>query len=138
MANFTKQPVVLTNSVIIGQSKTNAAANTKNYSLAMSAVITPRTGQSNFSNIRFYNYPSGSVALTICSKCDSHLSFTNVGTEVFTNTLSFTNITGNYIKLLGLRRDMIYDQDGSLVVAYDSNKLKSATVVNNFPHIALY
>jgi hypothetical protein len=71
---------MVTNSVIIGKSMTNAASDPTNYTLGMAGVITPRTGASNFSNIRFYNFPSGSIAFITCSMCDDSLQFTNTGT----------------------------------------------------------
>jgi len=80
VANFTKQPVLVINSVIIGTSQTNMASDPTNYSLGMSSVITPRSGQTNFSNIRFYNYPTGSIVFKICDQCDNPDIFTNVGT----------------------------------------------------------
>lgn len=80
MANFTQKNVMLFNSVIIGVSQTNAASDPTNYSLGMAGVITPRTGASNITKVRFYNFPVGSILFIICSQCDTVLLFTNVGT----------------------------------------------------------
>jgi hypothetical protein len=80
VANFTKEMVSVDNCTIIGRSQTNAAANTANYSSGMAGVITPRSGQSNVTNTRFYNYPAGSIAFQVCSKCDDKMLFTNLGT----------------------------------------------------------
>lgn len=80
MANFTQQPILVNNTAIIGESKTNMASNTSNYTNGMTAIITPRSGQTNISNVRFYNYPVGSLALKVCDQCDNPKIFTNVGT----------------------------------------------------------
>jgi hypothetical protein len=80
MANFTKEMVSVDNCAIIGMSQTNAASDTSNYTNGMAAVITPRTGQSNYTNTRFYNYPEGSILIVTCSRCDDLMFFTNLGT----------------------------------------------------------
>ncbi len=80
VANFTKEMPSVTNSIIIGQSQTNMASVTTNYTSGMAGAITPRSGQSNITNTRFYNYPAGSVILKTCSICDNLELFTNLGT----------------------------------------------------------
>ncbi len=68
------------NSVIIGQSQTNVASDTSNYTKGMAGAITPRSGQSNITGTRFYNYPAGSIMFKTCSFCDDLELFTNLGT----------------------------------------------------------
>ena len=80
VANFTKEMSSVTNSIIIGQSQTNMASDTTNYTLAMAGAITPRSGQVNISDTRFYNYPAGSIMIQTCSICDNLELFTNLGT----------------------------------------------------------
>jgi hypothetical protein len=106
----------------------------------MAAVITPRTGQSNFTNTRFYNYPAGSIAFITCSKCDDKMFFTNTGTEVFFRNLTFNSINGQYLLMLGLKRDVIYDQDASFagIFGNDNGQTTSATIIRGYNHIANY
>jgi hypothetical protein len=80
MANFTKDPPLVNNSVIIGQSTGNAESDTTNYTLGMSSVITGRTGTYNINNTRISNFPNGSVVLQTCRFCDDPLQYTNLGT----------------------------------------------------------
>lgn len=138
LANFTKEMVSVNNCAIIGQSQTNMAADTTNYTSGMAAVITPRTGFSNFTNTRFYNYPAGSVVFVVCSKCDDVMFFNNLGTEVVVKNLTFDQVDGDYLLMLGLKRDIIYDLDGSLSSAFDGRTRASATITYNFPHISAY
>jgi hypothetical protein len=116
------------------------ASDTTNYTSGMAAVITPRTGQSNITNTRFYNYPVGSIAIITCSHCDEKKLFTNRGTEIFIKNLTLEGVNGNYLYMMGLKRDVIYDLDASLAMPFDGNlnSRTSATIISNFNHIANY
>lgn len=140
MANFTRDMPSVNNSVIIGQSQTNMASSTVNYTNGMAGAITPRSGQSNITNTRFYNYPTGSVMIKTGAFNDDPDLFTNIGTEVFIKNVTFTNVNGNYLFMIGMKRDIIYDLDASLAVPFDGNTASrsSATIVSNWPHIANY
>jgi hypothetical protein len=137
LANFTREPPTVINSFIVGQSRTNAAANTTNYTLGMSGAITGRSGVTQLTNIRFYNFPQGSVLFQTCRLCDDPLKYTNVGTEVILSQITLTNVTGSLLYMIGLKRDVIYDTDGSLSYAFDRRNRTSATIVYGYPHIAL-
>ena len=137
LANFTREPPTVVDSFIVGKSFTNAALNTNNYSLGMSGAITGRSGATKLSNIRFYNFPPGSILLQTCRLCDDPLKYTNLGTEVFLDNITVANVTGNMLNMIGLKRDVIYDLDGSLSRAFDNTTRTSATIVHGFPHIAL-
>lgn len=126
----------MANSFIVGQSFTNAASDTTNYTSGMSGAITSRSGVTKLDNIRFYNFPPGSVLLQTCRLCDDVLKYTNVGTEVIVNRLTLTNVTGKLLFMIGLKRDVIYDLDGSLSYAFDQTTRASGTIVHGFPHIA--
>lgn len=126
------------NSAIIGMSISNKAVVTTNYTNGMSAVITPRSGVTKFSNIRFYRYPVGSVLFRTCRLCDDPLKYTNVGTEVIVEKLTFSEVSGNYLFMIGLKRDVIYDLDASFSSSFGSGTRTSATIVSNFSHIASY
>ena len=105
----------------------------------MSGVITGKTGIYNLTNIRFYNYPAGSLMFQVCRFCDDPLKFTNLGTEVMMNQLTFTNVLGKMLFFIGiLKRDVIYDLDGSLSQKFDGSTRTSATIVHGFPHIKAY
>lgn len=71
---------MVNNSAIIGKSTGNALSNTTNYTNGMSAIITGRSGMYNLTNLRFYNYPAGSILLQTCRFCDEPLTYTNLGT----------------------------------------------------------
>lgn len=102
----------------------------------MSAVITGKSGSWNLSDIRFYNYPSGSLMFQVCRMCDDPLKFTNLGTEVYVKQLTFTNCSGKMLHFIGgLKRDVIYDLDGSLSQKFDSTSRASGSIVHGFPHI---
>jgi hypothetical protein len=100
--------------VIIGQSKTNQDPNTTLY-IGGAGLITPRSGVTNISNVRFYNFNSQTTVFITCSKCTNPDLFTNTGTHIFTSQISIDNVSGNYLQMLGLKRDIIYDLDGSLI-----------------------
>lgn len=124
--------VKLDGAVIVGVTQSNAPLVTS----ASSGIITPRQGQIQLNNVRFNNYPAGTYSLETCSKCNNLLLFTNTGQEIFISNVTFTNVSGNYLKMLGLKREIIYDSDGTFSNSFDANTRTSATVVNNFKHIA--
>lgn len=138
IANMTKEAPGLTNSVIIGMSVNNAHSDTTNYTNGMAAAITGRTGTYKLSNIKVYNFPAGSIFLQTCRFCDNLLKYTNLGTEVLLNQLTFSNFSGKYLFMIGLKRDIVRDLDGSLSQAFDGQTRASGTVVHGFPHIAAY
>jgi len=57
---------------------------------------------------------------------------------VFVKDLTFTNVSGNYLFMIGFKRDIIYDLDGSFSSAFGGATRTSGTIVQNFPHIAQY
>lgn len=137
LANFTRKPPLVLDSAIIGKSQTNAASDPTNYTLGMSGLITPRSGVTNFTNIRFYSFPAGSILIQTCVLCDDPLKYTNLGTEILLKQLTLTDIAGKLLFMIGLKRDVIYDMDGSLSLAFDSkSRSTGATIVHGFPHIA--
>ena len=62
------------NSIIIGQ-----LGNATTLSATARGILTPRTGLSNLSNVRFYNFSTTSLVLATCSGCDSANYMTNLG-----------------------------------------------------------
>lgn len=99
------------------------------------AIVTPRSGQMNISNTRFYNYPKGSSVIVTCSKCNDTAYFTNLGNDIFVYNISFLNVKGNYATMLGLKRDVVYDLDASLSPYFGGNFGSSATLVWNYNYI---
>jgi len=138
MANFTKEPPQVTNSAIIGKSIGNANNNPINYTKGMSAIITGRTGQYNLTNIRAYNYPAGSILIQTCRFCDDLDLYTNVGTEIFVKQWTLSQINGKMLFMIGMKRDVIYDIDGSLSNAFDGGSRPSGTIVQSYNHIKNY
>lgn len=127
--------VSVDNSIIVGKTVSNPSPDGSNYTKGMAGVITPRTGESNITNTRFYYYPVGSIAFITCSHCDDILLYTNKGSDVFIKNLTFTGVDGNYLLMVGMKRDVIYDLDASLSGSFDGTSRTSATIVSNFAHI---
>lgn len=130
--------VSVDNSIIVGKTISNPSADGSNYTKSMAGVITPRTGQTNITNTRFYYYPTGSIAFITCAHCDDLLLYTNKGSDTFIKNLTFTGVDGNYLFMIGMKRDVIYDLDGSLSGAFDGGSRTSATIFSNFAHIGAY
>lgn len=133
-ANFTREMVSVNNSIVIGQSQLNFNVSSSNFT-NMVGVITPRTGQSNLTYVRFYNFPSQTTSVITCAKCYIYNYFTNVGTEVFFKKVTFDSIDGQAVSMYGERRDIIYDTDGSLSPYFFNSTQDNGTLVNSFPHI---
>jgi hypothetical protein len=138
VANFTQQPPSINNSVIIGKSTTNYASNTINYTSGMSAVITGRTGSYLIQNTDFNGYPSGSLFLQTCKLCDDPDFYTNTGTEITVSGLTFSNVNGNMLNMIGNKLDVIYDLDGSFNGQFDGGSRTSGTIIHGWNHIATY
>ena len=119
-------------------STTNAHNDTTNYTSGMAAAITGRSGSWNFSNIRFYNYPEGSVMFKTCRFCDDPLEYTNLGTQVNVDKLTFTNVSAKMLFMIGLKRDVIYDLDGSFSNKFDAQNRSSGTIIHGWDHIATF
>ena len=135
-ANFTREPPVIRDSAIIGMSTTNAHSDTSNYTNGMTAFITGKTGTWNIENIRLFNFPAGSLILETCRFCDDPLKYTNLGTDVNVQQLSFSNVNGNYLKMLGLKRCIVHDLDGSFSAAFDgTTRSQGGTIMHGWNHI---
>ena len=137
VANFTKEPPIIQNSVIVGMSKTNAHSDTTNYTNGlMTAATTGKSGLFKLDNIRIFNFGAGTVLIKTCRFCDDPLKFTNLGTELELSSISLTNVTGKMLFMIQMKRDVIYDLDGSLSNSFDGQSRASATIVHGWPHIA--
>lgn len=68
--NFTKEPVIADNFVVIGQSESNGMPdwNFTTPSGPTSGLITSRTDGSAYNNIRFYRFPPLSTVISVGSK----------------------------------------------------------------------
>lgn len=126
--------------MFIGKTTSNADDSSTKYGLSMAGLTTPRTGSAELEAVRFYGFPSGSSALAICSKCDSSAYFTNLGTEVFVSALSFSDIQGKAINMLGYNNDVIYSADNSLISYFNTagaeSPILNGTILYQWPHIA--
>jgi hypothetical protein len=137
LANFTKEAPLLNNSAIIGKSTNNANSNNTNYTNGMSAIITGRSGTYNISNVRIYNYPTGSLMLQTCRYCDNLGMYTNLGTEVFVQQLTMDQVNGQILFMIGMKRDVVYDVDASLSLTFGGgNTRTSGAIIQPFTHIA--
>jgi hypothetical protein len=71
-----------------------------------------------------------------CSKCDNVLLYTNFGATYFASKISYTNINGGFYDMLGLKREVFYDLDGSLTNGvFDSVTRLSATLTFGWRHL---
>lgn len=71
-----------------------------------------------------------------CSKCDNLLLYTNFGATYYASNIKYTNIAGSYYHMLGLKREVFYDLDGSLTnTVFDSNTRTSATLTYGWEHL---
>lgn len=104
----------------------------------MSGAITGKTGLFKLDNIAFHNYPTGSLLFQTCRFCDDPLKFTNCGTELEVRGLTFTNVTGKMLFMIQMKRDVIYDLDGSFSLKFDGQSRASGTIVHGWPHIAAF
>jgi len=139
LANFTKEAPTILNTTIIGMSTTNAHSDTTNYTKGMAGAITGRSGSFNLSNVRFYSYPAGSYVLKTCRHCDDPLKYTNLGTDVYLKQLTFTNISGRYLQMIGTKRDVIFDTDGSMSSAFDGlSRPTGGTIIHGYNHIKAF
>ena len=77
-ANYTKENNLVENSVFIGVTISSGLSSSYAHGL-----VTPRTGSTNLTDVRFYNFPNGSSALATCSQCTYSKKMTNLGTELF-------------------------------------------------------
>jgi hypothetical protein len=102
----------------------------------MSAIITGRSGTHNISNVRIYNYPPGSLMMQTCRYCDDLGMYTNLGTEIFVQQITMTQVKGQFLFMIGMKRDVIYDTDGSFSTAFDGNTRASSAIVQAYNHIA--
>jgi hypothetical protein len=60
-------------------------------------IITPRSGATRYTDIRFYNFPAQTTILKTCSFNDNPELFTTRGVEVFLSQIKFANISGKYL-----------------------------------------
>lgn len=71
-----------------------------------------------------------------CSKCDNVLLYTNFGANYYASNILYQGINGPFYNMLGLKREVFYDMDGSLTnTNFDSNTRTSATLTYGFPHL---
>ena len=101
-----------------------------------SGVIGPRTSGWKINNIEFYNFPENTSVLQTCSHCDHTKLYTNVANEYLIENLTLTNITASQaIFWNGMRREIIYDLDGTLSNHLTGSQKPKGTLVYNYPHL---
>ena len=98
-------------------------------------MVTPRTGSTNITGLAFYYFPNGSNAFVTCAQCDNSKYFTNVGTEIFVKGIKFYYLVGRYLWMQGVKRDIIYDSDGSFSFYFNVVNRTQTTITYAFNHI---
>jgi hypothetical protein len=99
-------------------------------------VILPRTGEVIIENVRFYKFTTDMTVWQTCSKCDNILLYTNFGAAAFVSKIKYSDINGKFFNMLGLKREVFYDMDGTATNGvFDANTRTSATVAFGWPHL---
>ena len=70
--------------------------------------------------------------------CDDVSVYSNLGTEISVSGWTLSNVNGRMLRMIGMKRDVIYDTDGSLSSIFDSGTRTSGTIVQGFNHISQY
>lgn len=71
-----------------------------------------------------------------CSKCDNLLLYTNFGANYFISKIQYADIDGKFFNMLGLKKDVFYDLDGSATNGmFDATSRTSATISFGWPHL---
>jgi hypothetical protein len=131
VSEYTRNPLELRNSVVVGQTSSNSQG------VSSRGVITPRTGNIRIDNVRFHDFPSGTHSLETCSKCDDPMVFSNTVQEIYISNITYTNVQGYKLFMSGVKREILYDLDGSFTgTDFDGTPRSSAAVTNNWKHLA--
>ena len=65
------------------------------------------------------------------------MSFSNTGQEIYISNISYTNISGMKLYMAGVKREVLYDLDGSFTTTdFDGSQRSSAAVTYNYKHLA--
>lgn len=110
-SNMTKEKTTLSNSVLIGMSTQVHDNNSSKYN--GKGIISPRAGDLVLSHVNFYSFGERQTILSTCTDCGNLLLLDTVGQYIFTDNLKFTNILGHYLTMQGIKREIIYDKDGT-------------------------
>jgi hypothetical protein len=71
-----------------------------------------------------------------CSKCDNLLLYTNFGATYFASKIQYSDIDGSFFNMLGLKKEVFYDVDGTLTGGvFDSTPRTSATLTYGWDHL---
>ena len=124
-------PVTASNSRIIGAFPTAEASSINSGSVG---IKTPKSDGWNMVDMKFYNFKSNMLILATCSGC-SPTGFINTPKEFTVENTYYHNISGSYLSLGGLQRDMVHDLDGSFSASFNSNPQSSKNLLYSFSHI---
>lgn len=108
LTNFSREPVVLSNALIVGNSLGNI---TNDSSIGL---ITPRTHNFAVEGVSFYNFYHGMTAIQSCSQCELPQYLVTGGIITSFTSVVFANISGSYISWNTPLREIFLDLDGSL------------------------
>jgi len=100
-----------------------------------SGLITSRTDGSEYTNIRFYNFPEGSTVISVGSK-NEQMTLRAVGCKNYNfSQISITNASGNYLNYIYTRRYILHDMDGTLAGSiFDGTTRTASTITPYYPH----
>lgn len=110
--NFTKEPVIVQDCIIIGQTATNGLplANLSN----AYGLITPRTDGFRVNGLKFINFPSVMTVYQSCSVCHNELVRVSTSKSQYFERIVYTNVSSKFIFWNGPRLHIFYDVDGTM------------------------
>ena len=106
-------PVVASNSIIVGAF--NSATASSIGGAATIGVKPPVSDGWFMTGVSFYNILSSMTVMKTCPDC-SPSNFVNTPIKYTVDTTSFTNVVGKYLEFGGLKRDVVYDVDGTYTI----------------------
>jgi hypothetical protein len=125
--------VIALNSKVIGTFSTPDASSKGNSNFV--GVYAPKSDGWRMSGIEFYNFPSNMVALQTCHSCNSPSSFVNTGKIYHVNNITYHNMSGKYLIMNGLKRDIIYDEDGTFSSDFNQDTRSYGQILHGFSHL---
>ena len=124
--------VIVENMTVIGSSSINGGGT------SVKGVIAPSSNSKRWkmSGVSFYNFGGSQITFQTCSGCNGG-SFNNIGQAYEMEKISYTNVTGKKLSMTGMRKEVLYDLDGTFSADFDSNNRSSATIITHFKHLAI-
>ena len=123
------------NLTIVGRTSTNPSYSPGKNG-GTKGIIAPRlTSGWKMSNIKFHNFYGSMTCFETCSGCNSPSAFTNTGQNYLAEAISYNNINSKRLRMTGVKREMIYDLDGTFSEGMDGVNRTSARIIYFSKHL---